>query len=138
MSNNTRICSYSRTSPVDFHVEVSADDPFEIVLLQTYAEGWVMTTNHSDLVDYSHKSIASFANSWTIEKSGNYSISFHHTAQDALNLGAAIAVSVAAFTLSSFFIDYTKIKGKVIYVTGIIKNIRKKSSDVTGCDVGND
>jgi hypothetical protein len=112
VSGNASILSYSRVSPVDFKINVNANGPFELALLQSYSSGWIMTTNSSNSVDYPHENIASYANGWKVEEAGNYSISIHQKAQDALNFGAAITIAIALLTVFSFAItsDWIKVR----------------------------
>jgi len=110
VSGNASISSYSRVSPVDFKINVNANGPFELALLQSYSSGWIMTTNSSNSVDYPHENIASYANGWKVEEAGNYSISIHQKAQDALDFGAAITIAVALLTVFSFAINSDWIK----------------------------
>jgi len=110
VSGNASILSYSRVSPVDFKINVNANGPFELALLQSYSSGWIMTTNSSNSVDYPHENIASYANGWKVEEAGNYSISIHQKAQDALNFGAAITIAIALLAVFSFAINSDWIK----------------------------
>jgi arabinofuranan 3-O-arabinosyltransferase len=65
---------YEKRSPAEFRVRVSgADDPYLLVLTESYAAGWRVQINGENL-DFPRVMVDGYANGWIIDRPGTYDI----------------------------------------------------------------
>jgi hypothetical protein len=82
---------FTKFNPTLFKVHVkNADKPFNLYLLNTFDPGWQAKINGQ--VISQHRKVFSYANSWKVNKAGNFEIDVQYQPQDYLTQGTRISV----------------------------------------------
>ena len=91
---------YKEISPVNYKIFVSnASAPFALLFKQSYNQGWELTYNNKILGK--HFEGDEYANVWSVNKTGNYTLHLIFAPQKIISTENYIAISINVILLSS-------------------------------------
>ncbi len=83
--------TYSKINPTLYKIEINnAVKPFDLYFLELFDEGWEMYVDGDKIKD--HDKVFSYANSWKLDKTGNYTVFIKYKPQEKVNLGKTISL----------------------------------------------
>ena len=100
------LVSYSKVNPTLYIAKInSTQSPFDLYLLENYDPNWEASIDNQKIKE--HGKIFSYANSWKINKTGNFLVTIKYKPQDFVNEGMNIsksAVLLASLVCAGYFI----------------------------------
>lgn len=110
-SPNTNI-SYKRINTTNYTVDIrEAKGPVILNFLEQYHPDWEAYIGFSRLED--HAKIFSYANSWIINKTGDYQVNIKYKPQESFNLGFRVALIAVMILCVILVIYFLKIRNKL-------------------------
>jgi len=98
---SNKIVYYKELNPTSYIVKIKAQNPFILMLLETYHPLWWAETAHSK---YDSIPVFGLFNGFVINEVGDLTIVIKYLPQDLFNVG--LGISIMTFTLSIFSIIY--------------------------------
>jgi hypothetical protein len=96
LSNNVTCV---KNSPTKYHIDLNITEPSYLVFCEPFENGWNIKGNPTA---FEHIAAFDSLNGWSIDASGNYSISVVYGPQKNLEFG--LIISIAAFAAGSIFL----------------------------------
>ncbi len=105
ISANASITGFSFADPTRVYVTVNATQPFDLVFRESYDPRWAAYYPNGTAVNGSqHTMVGGYANSWHIQKIGNYTMELYYTPQTMAWVSWAISGAAMAALSASWFV----------------------------------
>jgi hypothetical protein len=94
--------AWSETNPTSYSVQVrNATSPFDLLLRQSFDPGWGATAAGDEVPSRDHFESDGFANEWTINLTGNFTIRVSYSAQNGYQVMLWVSVAAMAALLGT-------------------------------------
>jgi hypothetical protein len=127
---NTINLKYNRISPVEYEVSINADQPFTLVLTESYHPYWIARISYQDFFEqlslipkttFEHINYEGY-NAWYINKTGTYTIILEFWPQKLFYIGSIM--SITTIILCVLYIGKDKIKDISMHLQIIITQVK--------------
>jgi len=100
---------YKEVNTTNYEITIkNAKENINLIFLNTFDSGWKLTDGEKEVGN--HSEIFSYANSWKLERSGDYRLNLKFEPQESFYLGSGVSlVSLAVFSLLVLFRKYSRV-----------------------------
>ncbi len=97
--------SFIKISPVEYEAEITSDQPFWLILSQTFDKGWEVYFNGEKVPEDLHFTANGYCNAWKINSTGDLTIKLYFAPQQYVYYGATASIigSMVYFLLLFMF-----------------------------------
>lgn len=96
--------TYSKINPASYKIEVDSKGLFELFFLENFDSNWGAYIDNNEILE--HEKVFSYANKWTVNKSGNFTMVVKYKPQDfvfdGLKISSWVIVTITLISLIYF------------------------------------
>ncbi|MEK7616872.1 MAG: alpha-(1-_3)-arabinofuranosyltransferase family protein [Patescibacteria group bacterium] len=97
---------YTRINPTLYIADIASEEPFDLYFLENFDPNWQVNIDGLEIKE--HNKLFSYANSWKINKIGNFFVEIKYKPQDYVNWGMRISKGAVLLLSLICIIYYTK------------------------------